>query len=97
MSSNRIFDDADLGGAHFGVGGQKALTDRVIAGVGKLDARAGENPLIMSVGDLEKNSRPVTRTGVAARGSAVSQPTEDLDPLRDHIVGGRPTEIGYEA
>jgi hypothetical protein len=49
------------------------------------------------MGDLIQDPGAVARARIATGGSTMGKSTEDFDPLADHIVGRRPTQIGYEA
>ena len=97
MVADRLFEDANLARAGAGVAREETLGDRVVARVGELDAGAPQHALVVRVRDVEQDARTVAGTRIAPGGAAMGQPAQDLDPLDDHVVGGRATQIGHKA
>ena len=92
-----LFEDAHLARAGLGVAREKALRHGVVARVGQLDAGAAEHALVVGVRDMEHDARAVARAGIASSGPSMGEAAQDLDPLRDDVVGGRPAQVGDKA
>jgi hypothetical protein len=97
MVTDRLFEDANLARPGAGVAREEALRDRVVAHVGELDAGAPQNALVVRVRDVEQDARAVAGAGIAPGRAAMGQAAQDLDPLEDHVVCGRATQIGHKA
>ena len=97
MVTDSVLDEANLGRAHVGIAGQKALSHAVVSLVRKLDRAALQHAFVVRVWNLEKNAGAVAGARIAANGAPMGQAAQNLDALRHYIMGRGAMKVGDEA